>query len=105
MKVFKYFLIYVLVSVNPFHVNAQSVNETINYLNGLLKTNSYNLPKNINGQNSSVSQIAVDSNGKIEFQEYYMDRKNMKPYKGMVGYAYLKSLVLVSKTDVDHRPI
>ncbi|HMC87534.1 MAG TPA: hypothetical protein VKI61_18560, partial [Chitinophagaceae bacterium] len=57
-------MIFIFVSLIPFHLIAQSVNETVDTINDLLKKNCYNASKNI-FPDPYYFQIEVDSNGLI----------------------------------------
>src|SRR5450432_370634 len=97
------YLIFIFVSLIPFHLIAQSVNETVDTINDLLKKNCYNASKNI-FPDPYYFQIEVDSNGLIASYVYEKNLKEQKIVKIPDCHGYLKSLdaVIVSYQDTGY---
>jgi hypothetical protein len=94
------YLIFILVALNPFHLIAQSVNETVDTINDLLKNYNYNAPKSII-PDPYYGHIDVDSNGLIQAYIFEKNSKEGKIVKIPVSHGYLKSLDIVIESPAD----
>jgi|GEM_PF-3790681 hypothetical protein len=94
------YLIFIFVSSIPFHLLGQSVNETVETINNLLKMYSNHSAKHI-FPDFLYSQIEVDSNGLIASYIYEKNPKENKIVKIPNCHGYLKSLdgIIVSYQD------
>jgi hypothetical protein len=95
----------VSVVLYPKNLLAQNLDETIEYINDLLKIHTYNLyiPELDDG-GRPYDVISVDSHGKLNVQRYVEFQKKGILEKGGLVYAYLKSLGMGAKKDYDHNP-
>ena len=84
----------------PFHLIGQTINETVDVINNLLKINSAHTAKHI-FPDFLYSQIEVDSNGLIASYIYEKNSEEKKIVKIPNCHGYLKSLdaVIVSYSD------
>jgi hypothetical protein len=100
MKYLIYVFAFILFSLNPLHLKAQSISETVNYINNFLKTYNYNMPKSII-PDAYYGHIEVDSNGLIAKYVYEHNSKEGKLVKIPDCHGYLKSFdtVVVSSKD------
>ncbi len=100
MKYLIFFIASILFSLNPIHLKAQSVNETVDNINDLLKTFNYNAPKSII-PDPYYSHIEVDSNGLIQSYIFEKNSKEGKIVKIPSCHGYLKSLDIVIESSED----
>lgn len=99
------YLFFILLLAN-FNGNAQELNETVDYINNLLKLHTHNLhiPELENGSRG-FDKITIDAHGRINVQRYVEDEKTGTILsKGQTGYAYLKFLELGTKKDLNGPP-
>jgi hypothetical protein len=80
---------------------SQNLNETISYINTLLKASTYNLvvPEFPSKYDYIYDAIHVDEHGKIEGVRFLIEKQSGKETNGVMFYAYLKSLQIGHKKD------
>jgi hypothetical protein len=100
MKYAIYFFTSILFLLNPFHLTAQSLNETVDNINDLLKNYNYNSPKSII-PDPYYGHIEVDSNGLIQSFIFEKNSKEGKIVKIPSSHGYLKSLDIVIESSED----
>ena len=95
-----------LLSAFPDSLRGQNLNETVDYINDLLKLHTWNMhvSSEYDDGGRGYDQITVDSHGKIQEQRYVEDGQTGKISKGQVGYAYLNTLLMGNKKEFSGPP-
>lgn len=82
-------------------LKAQNLNETISYINTLLKASTYNFkfPNSPSEYENIYDTISVDEHGKIQCIRFLSESKTGKASSAYRFYAYLKALQIGNKKD------
>src|SRR5450755_140976 len=85
----------------PFFSMSQNFTEIVNYINGILKTHTYNVESPPSYLYHHYRQILIDKTGKLTLLDYRENRKTHVYFdKSILSYSYLKALRIGDSKDL-----
>lgn len=94
-------ILFIMLLVYSNSAKTQNFDETISYINTLLKASTFNLKiEGVNNPYENVyDSVCVDKNGKLECYRFLLDSKTKQVEKKMRFFVYLKSIIPGDKKD------